>query len=150
MRVNRFDIEGILLIGLSASATRRVSSPKPTMRASLPSWRGDHFVQDAPLLSTAAGTVRACISKPAILATKLIAVVQRARSSKCGGTCAMVRRLWQACQHRLSGENALQLLIPEGFAHGCATLRPLTELHTRSAPPMRLAATTAFCGTIRF
>ena len=130
MRVHRFDIDGILLIEPRRFRDRRGFFAETYNEAELVN-EGVHigFVQDAQLLSTAAGTVRGLhFQSPPFAQAKLVRVVQGAIQQ-----VAVDMRLGSPTFGRhvsveLSSENALQLLIPEGFAHGCATLRPLTEV----------------------
>lgn len=130
MRVHRFDIDGILLIEPRRFRDRRGFFAETYNAAELVNQGVDiGFVQDAQLLSTAPGTVRGLhFQSPPFAQAKLVRVVQGAIQQ-----VAVDMRLGSPTFGRhvsieLSGENALQLLIPEGFAHGCATLRPLTEV----------------------
>ena len=130
MRVNRFDIEGILLIEPKRFRDRRGFFAETYDAGELAKVGVEiSFVQDAQLLSTAAGTVRGLhFQSPPFAQTKLIRVVQGAIQQVAVDMRHGSPTFGRHVSIELSGENALQLLIPEGFAHGCATLRPLTEV----------------------
>jgi dTDP-4-dehydrorhamnose 3,5-epimerase len=130
MRVHRFDIAGILLIEPKRFRDRRGFFAETYDAAELAN-QGVHygFVQDAQMLSTAAGTVRGLhFQSPPYAQAKLIRVVQGAIQQVAVDMRQGSPTFGRHVSVELSGENALQLLIPEGFAHGCATLRPLTEV----------------------
>ena len=130
MRVHRFDIDGVLLIEPKRFRDRRGFFAETYDAAELANQGVDYgFVQDAQLLSTAAGTVRGLhFQSPPYAQAKLIRVVQRAIQQVAVDMRQGSPTFGRHVSVELSGENALQLLIPEGFAHGCATLRPLTEV----------------------
>jgi dTDP-4-dehydrorhamnose 3,5-epimerase len=130
MRVYRFDIAGIVLVEPKRYRDRRGFFAETYNAAELADQGIDTaFVQDAQLLSTAAGTVRGLhFQEPPFAQAKLIRVlhgaVQQVAVDMRYGSPTFGRHV----SVELSAENALQLLIPEGFAHGCMTLRPLTEI----------------------
>lgn len=130
MRVHRFDIDGILLIEPKRFRDRRGFFAETYNAADLANLGVDiGFVQDAQLLSTAAGTVRGLhFQSPPFAQAKLVRVVQGAIQQVAVDMRQGSPTFGRHVSVELSGENALQLLIPEGFAHGCATLRPLTEI----------------------
>ena len=130
MRVHRFDIDGVLLIEPKRFRDRRGFFAETYDAAELANQGVDYgFVQDAQLLSTAAGTVRGLhFQSPPYAQAKLIRVVQGAIQQVAVDMRQGSPTFGRHVSVELSGENALQLLIPEGFAHGCATLRPLTEV----------------------
>ena len=130
MRVHRFDIDGILLIEPKRFRDRRGFFAETYDAAELANQGVDYgFVQDAQLLSTAAGTVRGLhFQSPPYAQAKLVRVVQGAIQQVAVDMRQGSPTFGRHVSVELSGENALQLLIPEGFAHGCATLRPLTEV----------------------
>lgn len=130
MRVHRFDIAGILLIEPKRFRDRRGFFAETYNAAELANLGVDiGFVQDAQLLSTAAGTVRGLhFQSPPFAQAKLVRVVQGAIQQVAVDMRQGSPTFGRHVSVELSGENALQLLIPEGFAHGCATLRPLTEI----------------------
>lgn len=130
MRVHRFDIDGILLIEPARFRDRRGFFSETYNGAELANQGVDiSFVQDAQLLSTAAGTVRGLhFQSPPFAQAKLVRVVQGAIQQVAVDMRHGSPTFGRHVSVELSGENALQLLIPEGFAHGCATLRPLTEV----------------------
>ena len=130
MRANRFDIEGVLLIEPKRFRDRRGFFAETYNAAELAELGVEiSFVQDAQLLSTAAGTVRGLhFQGPPFAQAKLIRVVQGAIQQVAVDMRHGSPTFGRHVSVELSGENAMQLLIPEGFAHGCATLRPLTEI----------------------
>ena len=129
MRLHRFDIAGILLIEPKRFRDRRGFFAETYNAAELANHGVDiGFVQDAQLLSTAAGTVRGLyFQSPPFAQAKLIRVVQGAIQQVAVDMRQGSPTFGRHVSVELTGENALQLFIPEGFAHGCATLRPLTE-----------------------
>jgi dTDP-4-dehydrorhamnose 3,5-epimerase len=130
MRVYQFDVEGILLIEPRRFRDRRGFFAETYNAAELANQGVDiRFVQDAQLLSTAAGTVRGLhFQSPPFAQAKLVRVVQGAIQQVAVDMRQGSPTFGRHVSVELSGENALQLLIAEGFAHGCVTLRPLTEV----------------------
>jgi dTDP-4-dehydrorhamnose 3,5-epimerase len=130
MRVHQFDIEGVLLIEPKRVRDRHGFLAETYNAAELANQGVDiGFVQDAQLLSTAAGTVRGLhFQSPPFAQAKLVRVVQGAIQQVAVDMRHGSPTFGRHVSVELSGENALQLLIPEGFAHGSVTLRPLTEV----------------------
>jgi dTDP-4-dehydrorhamnose 3,5-epimerase len=130
MRVTQFDIDGPLLIEPRRFRDGRgfyAETYNALALADLGVSTG--FVQDAQLLSTAAGTIRGLhFQDPPYAQAKLIRVVQGATQQVAVDMRQGLPTFGRHISVTLSGENALQLFIPEGFAHGFATLRPLTEI----------------------
>lgn len=130
MRVHPFDIAGVLLIEPRRFRDRRGFFAETYNAAELAHHGVEiGFVQDAQILSTAAGTVRGLhFQSPPFAQAKLVRVVQGAIQQVAVDMRHGSPTFGRHVSVELSGENALQLLIPEGFAHGCMTLRPLTEV----------------------
>lgn len=130
MRVHPFDIGGVLLIEPRRFRDRRGFFAETYNAAELANQGVEiGFVQDAQILSTAAGTVRGLhFQNPPFAQAKLVRVVQGAIQQVAVDMRRDSPTFGRHVSVELSAENALQLLIPEGFAHGCVTLRPLTEV----------------------
>jgi dTDP-4-dehydrorhamnose 3,5-epimerase len=130
MRATQFDIDGPLLIEPKRFRDARgfyAETYNASDLADLGVSTG--FVQDAQLLSTAAGTLRGLyFQDPPYTQARLVRVVQGAIQQVAVDMRQGLPTFGRHISVTLSGENALQLLIPEGFAHGFATLRPLTEI----------------------
>jgi dTDP-4-dehydrorhamnose 3,5-epimerase len=130
MRVTRFDIDGPLLIEPKRFRDARGFYAETYNAIDLADLGvSSGFVQDAQLLSTAAGTVRGLyFQDPPHTQARLVRVVQGAIQQIAVDMRQGLPTFGRHISVTLSGENALQLFIPEGFAHGFATLRPLTEI----------------------
>jgi dTDP-4-dehydrorhamnose 3,5-epimerase len=130
MRVTQFDIDGPLLIEPTRFRDARgfyAETYNAFDLADLGVSTG--FVQDAQWLSTASGTLRGLhFQDPPHAQARLVRVVQGAIQQVAVDMRQGLPTFGRHISVTLSGENALQLLIPEGFAHGFATLRPLTEI----------------------
>lgn len=137
MRVHRFDIDGLMLIEPKRFRDRRGFFAETYDAAELANHGVDiGFVHDAQLLSTAPGTVRGLYFQgPPFGQTRLIRVVQGAVQQVAVDMRQGSPTFGRHVSVALSGENALQLFIPEGFAHGSATLRPLTEVAYKVSAP---------------
>ncbi len=137
MKIRTFDIEGVKLIEPKRHYDLRGFFCETYNAGQL----ADHgidisFVQDNLSLSTGCGTIRGLhFQAPPFAQSKIVRVVRgaifdvavdiRKRSPTFGKHVAV----------ELSAENALQLFLPEGFAHGFATLRPLTEIAYKVSAP---------------
>lgn len=130
MRVTRFDIDGPLLIEPKRFRDARGFYAETYNAFDLADLGvSSGFVQDAQLLSTASGTVRGLyFQDPPYTQARLVRVVQGAIQQVAVDMRQGLATFGRHISVTLSGENALQLFIPEGFAHGFATLRPLTEI----------------------
>lgn len=130
MKVQSFNIDGILLIepkrfhdlrGFSCDTYNAAELARHGVEVS--------FVQDSVSLSTACGTVRGLhFQSPPYAQAKLIRVVRGAIFDVAVDIRGGSPTFGKYVGVELSAENGLQLYIPPGFAHGFATLRPLTEM----------------------
>jgi dTDP-4-dehydrorhamnose 3,5-epimerase len=130
MRVHPFDIDGVLLIEPKRYRDRRGFFAETYNAAELADQGVEiGFVQDAQFLSTAAGTICGLhFQSPPFAQAKLIRVVHGAIQQVVVDMRHGSPTFGRHVSVELSAENALQLFIAEGFAHGYATLRPLTEV----------------------
>jgi dTDP-4-dehydrorhamnose 3,5-epimerase len=137
MKVHPLEIEGVLLVEPKRFQDRRGFFSETYNAAELARHGfASIFVQDNHSLSTAAGTVRGLhFQTPPFAQAKLIRVVRGAIRD----VAVDIRRgsptFGRHVSVELSAENGLQLLIPEGFAHGFVTLRPLTEVAYKVSAP---------------
>lgn len=137
MKIRTFDIEGILLIEPKRHHDMRGFFCETYNAAELQ----DHgievqFVQDNLSLSTGAETVRGLhFQSPPFAQSKLVRVVRGAIFDVAVDIRKGSPTFGKHIAVELSAENALQLFIPEGFAHGFATLRPLTEIAYKVSAP---------------
>lgn len=94
------------------------------------------FLQDNHLLATAAGTVEGPhFQRPPAEQAKLIRVIRGAIFAVAIDLRSGSTTYGKHVSAELSAENALQIYVPEGFASGFATLRPLTEISCRVSQP---------------
>ncbi|MGB0084701.1 MAG: dTDP-4-dehydrorhamnose 3,5-epimerase [Rhodomicrobiaceae bacterium] len=130
MKVHSFNIDGVLLI-----EPRRVHDLRGFFCETYNATELDRhgvdaaFVQDNLSLSTACGTVRGLhFQSPPYAQAKLVRVVRGAIFDVAVDIRGGSPTFGKYVGVELSAENGLQLYIPTGFAHGFATLRPLTEI----------------------
>lgn len=137
MKVRTFDIEGILLVEPKRHHDMRGFFCETYNAAALEKQGiSVQFVQDNVSLSTGAGTVRGLhYQSPPFAQSKLIRVVRGAIFDVVVDIRNGSPTFGKHISIELSAENALQLFIPEGFAHGFATLRPLTEIAYKVSAP---------------
>jgi dTDP-4-dehydrorhamnose 3,5-epimerase len=130
MRVHSFDIDGVLLIEPKRFHDVRGFFSETYNAADLAAHGVETaFVQDNLSLSTASGTVRGLhFQSPPFAHAKLIRVARGAIFDVAVDIRAGSPSFGKHVGVELSAENGLQLYIPAGFAHGFATLRPLTEI----------------------
>lgn len=137
MKVHTFDIEGVLLIeprrfhdarGFFSETYNAVELAVHGVKTA--------FAQDNISLSTASGTVRGLHFQNLPLAqAKLIRVARGAIFDVAVDIRAGSPTFGKHVSFELSAENALQLFVPAGFAHGFVTLRPLTEIAYKVSSP---------------
>jgi dTDP-4-dehydrorhamnose 3,5-epimerase len=137
MKIHPLDIDGVLLI-----ETRRIHDGRgffsETYNAVELAVHGVDagFVQDNVSLSTASGTVRGLhFQGPPFAQAKLIRVARGAIFDVAVDIRAGSPSFGRHVAVELSAENGLQLFVPAGFAHGFATLRPLTEIAYKVSAP---------------
>jgi dTDP-4-dehydrorhamnose 3,5-epimerase len=95
------------------------------------------FLHDTLLLSTAHGTVRGLrFQRPPQAQALLIRVVRGGIFAAAVDIRSGSPSFGRHVSAELSAENGHQLYIPAGFAHGFATLRPLTEIAVKTSAPM--------------
>lgn len=137
MKVHSFDIEGPLLIEPTRFQDQRGYFCETYNAPELARHGIDTaFVQDNQSLSTACATVRGLhFQSPPYAQAKLIRVVRGAIFDVAVDIRAGSPTVGQHVGVELSAENALQMYIPEGFAHGFATLRPLTDVAYKVSAP---------------
>lgn len=137
MKVHQFDIEGPLLIEPTRFQDQRGFFCETYNALELARHGVDaRFVQDNQSLSTACGTVRGLhFQSPPFAQSKLIRVVRGAITDVAVDIRAGSPTFGRHVRVELSAENAMQLYIPEGFAHGFATLRPLTDVAYKVSAP---------------
>ncbi len=137
MQIERTPLDGVLVITPRRFGDERGFFSESWSRAALAEVGvGIDFVQDNHSLSRAAGTVRGLhYQAPPMAQAKLVrcgrgrlldAAVDARRGSPTYGQ-------WFAAE--LSFENGRQLLVPEGFLHGFATLTPDTEVIYKCSAP---------------
>ncbi len=137
MKIRTFDIDGLLLIepkrihdlrGFFCETYNAAELAKQGLTA--------NFIQDDILLSTASGTVRGLrFQSPPFAQDRLIRVVRGAILDVAVDIRTGSPTFGKHVSVELSGENGLQLFVPAGFAHGFATLRPLTEIACKVSAP---------------
>ena len=94
------------------------------------------FVQDNVSLSTARGTLRGLhFQNPPLAQAKLIRVARGAIFDVAVDIRTGSPTFGRHIGVELNAENALQLFVPAGFAHGFVTLRPLTEIAYKVSAP---------------
>jgi dTDP-4-dehydrorhamnose 3,5-epimerase len=137
MKVRQFDIEGPLLIEPKRFHDARGYFCETYNAAALAQHGVTvNFVQDNLSLSTASGTVRGLhFQAPPFAQDKLVRVVRGAILDVAVDIRAGSPTFGKHVSVELSAENGFQLFIPAGFAHGFATLRPLTELAYKVSAP---------------
>lgn len=137
MKVRTFDIEGIMLIEPKRHYDIRGFFCETYNAAELAKHGIDiNFVQDNLSLSTGSGTVRGLhFQSPPFAQAKLIRVVRGAIFDVAVDIRKGSPTFGKHVGVELSAENALQLFVPEGFAHGFATLRSLTEIVYKVSVP---------------
>ncbi|WP_088345778.1 MULTISPECIES: dTDP-4-dehydrorhamnose 3,5-epimerase [Rhodomicrobium] len=137
MKVHAFEIDGPLLIEPTRFQDSRGFFCETYNALELARHGVDtRFVQDNQSLSTACGTVRGLhFQSPPYAQAKLIRVVRGAILDVAVDIRAGSPSFGRHVSVELSAENALQLYIPEGFAHGFATLRPLTDVAYKVSAP---------------
>ena len=130
MKLRRFEIDGVLLIEPKRLYDMRGYGCE-TYNAAILAQHGvaADFVEDHLWLATAQGTLRGLrFQAPPMAQATLIRVVRGAIFAAAldirGGSPSFGKHV----SAELTAENSLQLYIPAGFAHGYATLRPLTEI----------------------
>lgn len=137
MKVHRLEIDGVLLIepkrhhdlrGYFCETYNAAELARHGVEAS--------FIQDNLSLSTACGTVRGLhFQMPPFEQAKLVRAVRGAIFDVAVDVRAGSPSFGKHVSVELSAENGLQLYIPPGFAHGFATLRPLTEIAYKVSAP---------------
>jgi dTDP-4-dehydrorhamnose 3,5-epimerase len=137
MKVHTYEIEGVLLI-----EPRRFHDARgffsETYNADDLAVHGVNtsFVRDNVSLSTARGTVRGLhFQSPPLAQARLIRVARGAIFDVAVDIRAGSPTFGKHVGVELSAENALQLFVPAGFAHGFVTLRPLTEIAYKVSAP---------------
>jgi dTDP-4-dehydrorhamnose 3,5-epimerase len=137
MKIHTYEIDGILLIEPKRFHDARGFFSE-TYNAIELAVHGVEtaFVQDNLSLSTASGTVRGLhFQNPPFAQAKLIRVARGAIFDVAVDIRAGSPTFGKHVGVELSAENGLQLFIPAGFAHGFATLRPLTEIAYKVSAP---------------
>lgn len=137
MKIHTYEIDGILLIEPKRFHDARGFFSE-TYNAIELAVHGVEtaFVQDNLSLSTASGTVRGLhFQNPPFAQAKLIRVARGAIFDVAVDIRAGSPTFGKPVGIELSAENGLQLFIPAGFAHGFATLRPLTEIAYKVSAP---------------
>jgi dTDP-4-dehydrorhamnose 3,5-epimerase len=140
MKLRSFEIDGVLLIEPKRLYDLRGYSCE-TYSAAMLAQHGieAEFVQDHSSLATAQGTLRGLrFQAPPMAQALLIRVVRGAIFAVAldirGGSPTFGKHV----SAELTAENSLQLYVPAGFAHGFATLRPLTETAVKHSAPISL------------
>jgi dTDP-4-dehydrorhamnose 3,5-epimerase len=137
MKIHTYEVDGILLIEPKRFHDARGFFSE-TYNAIELAVHGVEtaFVQDNLSLSTASGTVRGLhFQNPPFAQAKLIRVARGAIFDVAVDIRAGSPTFGKHVGVELSAENGLQLFIPAGFAHGFATLRPLTEIAYKVSAP---------------
>lgn len=135
--VERLKFDDVLLI-----RTKRFEDPRGYF---METWSEDsfrrlgiaaRFVQDNQSLSRQAGTVRGLhFQTPPYAQAKLVRVLQGSVFDVAVDLRAGSPNYGEWCGTTLSAERAEQLYIPQGFAHGFATLEPDTVIAYRVDAP---------------
>jgi len=137
MRFRTFDIEGPLLIEPKRRHDIRGFFCE-TYDAQKLAKQGIEvgFVQDNLSLSTAGGSVRGLhFQGPPFAQHRLIRVVRGAIFDVAVDARHGSPTYGKHVSAELSAENGFQMYVPAGFAHGFATLRPLTEIACKISAP---------------
>lgn len=137
MKIRRFEINGILLIEPKRVHDLRGYFCETYNAAELAKHGLDvNFIQDNLLFSTTSGAVSGLhFQCPPFEQGRLIRVVRGAIFQVALDIRAGSPTFGKHVGVELSGENGLQLYVPPGFAHGFATLRPLTEISCKVSGP---------------
>ena len=137
MKVHAYEIDGVLLI-----EPKRFHDPggffSETYNAVELALHGvsTGFVQDILSLSTACDRVSGLhFQMPPHAQAKLIRVSRGAIFTVAVDIREGSPTFGKHVSAELSAENGLQLYVPVGFAHGFATLRPLTEIACKVSAP---------------
>ncbi len=137
MKIRTFQIEGPLLVEpRRVHDLRGFSSTVYAAQEFASQGVETRFVEDHVVLSTASGTVRGLhFQTPPHAQARLIRVIRGAIFAAAVDLRAESTCYGRSVSAELTAESGLQLYIPEGFAHGYATLRPLTEISCRTSSP---------------
>lgn len=137
MKIRKLPIDGPLLIepkrfhdlqGFSCETYNAADLARHGMDAT--------FIQDNLSLVTGVGTVRGLhFQRPPFAQTMLLRAVRGSIFAVAVDLRKDSTSYGRHASVELNAENGLQLYVPEGFAHGFATLRPLTEICRKVSMP---------------
>ena len=131
MEIERFDIEGPLVVTPRAFGDARGSFCVTYVEKD---WRAAGvdvgFVQDNQSISVDPGVVRGLhLQAPPYAQDKLVRVIRGRVLDVIVDVRSGSPTFGQHIAVELSAENRKQFFVPVGFAHGFATLEPMTEVH---------------------